>query len=155
MEIELSIQTDPEFQGKVDQERVSELILRTLSHEGITTPLSMGLLVTDDGTIKKLNLTYRGQDSETDVLAFGTNKAQSRFISAPSIPPHLGDVVVSYPRAVAQAEEYGCSVEQELHRLVVHGMLHLLGYDDQSDEEREKMWNKQETILRQFSENAI
>jgi len=115
----------------------------------------MGLLVTDDGTIKKLNLTYRGQDSETDVLAFGTNKAQSRFISAPSIPPHLGDVVVSYPRAVAQAEEYGCSVEQELHRLVVHGLLHLLGYDDQSDEEREKMWNKQETILRQFSENAI
>lgn len=115
----------------------------------------MGLLVTDDETIKKLNLTYRGQDSRTDVLAFGTNQAQSRFPSAPSVPPHLGDVVVSYPRAVAQAEEYGCSVEQELHRLVVHGLLHLLGYDDQSGEERERMWNKQETILREFSENTV
>ncbi|MGB3904815.1 MAG: rRNA maturation RNase YbeY [Anaerolineae bacterium] len=155
MEIELSIQTDPEFQGKVDQERVSELILRTLSQEDIPTPLSLALLVTDDETIKELNLTYRGQDSETDVLAFGTNQAQSRFISAPSVTPHLGDVVVSFPRAVAQAEEYGCSVEQELHRLVVHGLLHLLGYDDQSGEERERMWNKQETILLGFSDNAI
>ena len=115
----------------------------------------MGRLVTDDETTKKLNLTYRGLDSKTDVLAFGTNEAQSRFISAPSVPPHLGDVVVSYPRAVAQAEEYGCSVEQELHRLVVHGLLHLLGYDDQSGEERERMWNKQETILREFSENTV
>ncbi len=60
--------------------------------------------------------------------------------------------MVSYPRALAQAEEYGHSVEQELNRLVVHGLLHLLGYDDQSQAERQKMWDRQEAILRQFQQ---
>lgn len=97
-----------------------------------------------------MNLTYRGEDRETDVLAFGMENDQGRFVAPSSVPIHLGDLVISYPRAVAQAEEYGQSVEEELNRLVVHGLLHLLGYDDQTDEKRHRMWDRQETILEEF-----
>jgi len=128
--------------------------LQTLRREGMTEPLTFGLLITDDEHIKRLNLRYRGQDRETDVLAFDTENSQNRFVSPPSVPVHLGDVVVSYARAVAQAETYGHSIEEELHRLVLHGLLHLLGYDDRSDEERQRMWDRQETILREFHTNA-
>jgi probable rRNA maturation factor len=149
LEIGLSVQVDPEFRGKIDQERLDRIILQALLREGITKPFTLGLLITGDERIKSLNLKYRGQDEETDVLAFGMENDQDSFVSPPSVPLHLGDVVISYPRAVAQAEEYGYSVEEELDLLVVHGLLHLLGYDDQTDEERQRMWDEQETILRE------
>lgn len=149
MEIELSVQVDPAFRAKVDQERLDKIILQALLEEGITEPVALGLLITDDETIKGLNLRYRGQDEKTDVLAFDMENDQDQFVSPPLAPSYLGDMVVSYPRAVAQAEEYGHSTEEELDRLVVHGLLHLLGYDDQSDEERQIMWDRQETILRE------
>lgn len=150
MQIELSVQVDPAFQGKIDQEHLNKIVLQTLRREGITEPLTLGLLITDDDNIKGLNVRYRGEDRETDVLAFRMENDQGTFVSPPSVPVHLGDVVVSYARAVAQAEAYGHPIEQELHRLVVHGLLHLLGYDDQGDEERGRMWKKQEMILRDF-----
>lgn len=124
--------------------------MQTLRQEGITKPITLGLLITDDDKIRGMNLTYRGEDRETDVLAFGMENDQGRFVAPSSVPIHLGDLVISYPRAVAQAEEYGQSVEEELNRLVVHGLLHLLGYDDQTDEKRHRMWDRQETILEEF-----
>jgi probable rRNA maturation factor len=154
LEIELSVQVDPAFRGKIDQEHLNKIILQTLRREGMAEPLTFGLLITDDEHIKRLNLRYRGQDRETDVLAFDMENSQNRFVSPHSVPVHLGDVVVSYARAVAQAETYGHSIEEELHRLVVHGLLHLLGYDDRSDEERQRMWDRQETILREFHTNV-
>lgn len=154
LKIELSIQTDSQFQTNVDHATVGELIRRALSKEDIATPLSLALLITDDETVRRLNLKYRGQDSVTDVLAFGIDQADTQFVSPLSLPPHLGDVVVSYPRALTQADELGHSVEQELNRLVVHGVLHLLGYDDQTDEERQTMWARQEAILREFEEGT-
>jgi probable rRNA maturation factor len=154
LEIELSIQTDPQFRTKVDRAALVELIRRILSGEDTATPLSLALRVTDDETIRRLNLKYRGQDCVTDVLAFGMDQPDTGFVSPPSVPPHLGDIVVSYPRALAQSEELGHSVGQELNRLVVHGVLHLLGYDDQTDKERRTMWNRQEGILRDFEEDA-
>jgi probable rRNA maturation factor len=138
----------------VDQATLGELIRQALNNEDIATPLSLALLITNDETVRRLNLEYRGQDSVTDVLAFGMDQADTRFVSPLSLPPHLGDIVVSYPRALAQAEELGHSVEQELNRLVVHGVLHLVGYDDRSDEERQAMWARQEAILREFEEGT-
>jgi probable rRNA maturation factor len=110
----------------------------------------VGLLITDDNSIRRLNLEYRGEDSTTDVLAFDMTDGSDGFVSPPSAPPHLGEIVVSYPRALAQAAEYGHSEEEELHRLVIHGVLHLLGYDDRSRSDREAMWRRQEAALRSF-----
>ena len=147
MDIEPGVQIDPAFEGKADDRHLSEVMVRALSEEGLSEPVTVGLLITDDDSIRRLNLQYRGKDSTTDVLAFGMGESSDGFVSPPSMPPHLGDLVVSYPRAASQAAEYGHSVQAKLDRLVVHGVLHLLGYDDQSRQERESMWRRQEAIL--------
>jgi probable rRNA maturation factor len=126
------------------------VIRHTLELEGRSGPSTVGLLVTDDNSIRRLNLQYRGEDSTTDVLAFAMTDGSDGFVSPPSAPPHLGEIVVSYPRAVAQAAEYGHSEEEELDRLVIHGVLHLLGYDDHSPRDREAMWARQEAAVRAF-----
>ncbi|MNI23890.1 Endoribonuclease YbeY [compost metagenome] len=61
----------------------------------------------------------------------------------------LGDIIISVPRAIAQAEEYGHSVERELGFLFVHGFLHLIGYDHQSEEAEKEMFAKQEQVLQE------
>jgi probable rRNA maturation factor len=155
LQIELSVQTDPGLEGEADPERLSELVLGAISQEGFDEPATVGFLLTSDENIRELNLQYRGQDSVTDVLAFSPGEDSDGFVSPPSLPHHLGDVVVSYSRAVAQAEEYGHSVEEELNRLVVHGVLHLLGYDDSTPEDREAMWRRQEAIVRAFRGDRV
>jgi len=77
-------------------------------------------------------------DAPTDVLAFGAG-TEEHFVSAPESPPYLGDVVISYQRALAQAQELGHAVAEELKLLVVHGILHLLGYDHQEETAARKM----------------
>jgi len=126
------------------------VIEHTLELEGRCGSSTLGLLITDDNSIRRLNLQYRGEDSTTDVLAFPMADESDGFVSPPSAPPHLGEIVVSYPRAVAQAAEYGHSEEQELDRLVIHGVLHLLGYDDHSRRDRDAMWGRQEAAVRAF-----
>ena len=150
MKIELSVQVDPEFEARVDQHHLSKVIRHALELEGRSGPSTVGLLVTDDNSIRRLNLQYRGEDSTTDVLAFDMTDGSDGFVSPPSAPPHLGEIVVSYPRAVAQAAEYGHSEEEELDRLVIHGVLHLLGYDDRSRRDREAMWARQEAAVLAF-----
>lgn len=148
--MEISVESDPQLEGEVDREHLRELVMGTVKEGRLREPTTIGLLITNDDTIRELNLRYRGQDSLTDVLAFPHGEGSDGFVSPPSEPPHLGDVVVSFPRAVAQAAEHGHSVEEELDRLVVHGVLHLLGYDDESKEEREAMWTRQEAMVQTF-----
>jgi probable rRNA maturation factor len=150
LQIDLSVQSDPQLKAEADHDHLHKLVLSTIGEGSFDGPATIGLLITDDDAIRELNLQYRGQDSATDVLAFPPGDDSDGFVSPPSAPAHLGDIVVSFPRAVAQAAEHGHSVEEELDRLVVHGVLHLLGYDDQSDEEREAMWRRQEAMVRAF-----
>jgi probable rRNA maturation factor len=154
LQIELGVQSDPQLEGEVDRDHLRELVMSIAREQRLDEPATIGLLITNDDTIRELNLRYRGLDSFTDVLAFPHGQGSDGFVSPPSEPPHLGDVVVSFPRAVAQAAEHGHSAEEELDRLVVHGVLHLLGYDDQSEEEREAMWRRQEAIVRSFRDRG-
>jgi len=89
------------------------------------------------------NRCFHGTDAPTDVLAFP---------SSPPGPParlggYLGDILISYETARANARRVGWHVRDELELLVVHGVLHLLGYDDTTAEAREEMWRRQEEIL--------
>jgi probable rRNA maturation factor len=149
-QIEVSVQADPELEEKANREHLNELVVDAISEEVPGDAMTVGLLITNDEQIRKLNLQYRGQDSTTDVLAFSSGESDDGFVSPPSTPRHLGDVVVSYPRAVAQAADHGQSAEEELDRLVIHGVLHLLGYDDRGRKERAAMWERQEALLRRF-----
>jgi probable rRNA maturation factor len=79
----------------------------------------------DDGEIRRLNCEYRGQDRPTDVLAF----AMREGARAPGDAGVLGDVVISLDTAVGQAQRRGVAVADEVRALLIHGILHLLGYD--------------------------
>jgi probable rRNA maturation factor len=111
-----------------------------LSGKRILKHLEVSVLLVNDAGMKRLNLLYRGMDKTTDVLSFPllsseNLKAESKKLSftshLPLSTPHLvlGDIVISLPQARRQAAEYKTTFYQELARLLVHGLLHLLGYD--------------------------
>ena len=100
------------------------------------------IILTDNPQIQELNKQYRGIDAPTDVLSFpsGDTDPDSNRL-------YLGDVVISYPRAQAQAEAGGHPVEAELQLLVVHGVLHLSGYDHVEEQGKSRMSAAQTEIL--------
>lgn len=83
-------------------------------------------LITGDAELRRLNRTFRKKDYATDVLSF------------PAAPPNgfLGEIAISYPRATEQASEYGLAVDEEIRILMLHGVLHLLGMDHETDRGR-------------------
>ena len=105
------------------------------------------LVITDDTQVRELNRTYRGVDATTDVLAFGDSEEADLFVSSPDDPVYFGDIVVSHPKALEQATARDHSIEEELSLLVVHGALHLLGYDHENGSRKEEMLRAQITAL--------
>ena len=103
---------------------------------------SLMVKVTDDEELRSLNQQYRGIDKTTDVLSFPTD-----FIDPDLESRYLGDIVISYSRAEEQAQKRGHFLEAELQLLVVHGVLHLLGFDHADIEKKEEMWSIQSRIL--------
>jgi probable rRNA maturation factor len=99
--------------------------------------------------IQELNRTYRDKDQPTDVLSFPMYEADEDEIEVldESEPLLLGDVIISVPRAKEQADQYGHSFERELGFLLVHGFLHLIGYDHEDEKAEKDMFAKQEDIL--------
>lgn len=129
----------------VSEERLRAAAEEALRHQG--RPGELTLVITDDEGIQALNRDFLGVDAPTDVLSFSAQEDGGPFVAAPDAGGYLGDVILSYPRAVEQARQQGHSTEQELNLLVVHGVLHLLGYDHAGAEEKAAMWAQQEAIL--------
>lgn len=129
------------------------IISTVLSEEKFTGRVQVGCVITDDENIRKLNRGYRGIDLPTDVLSFALADApvidsMVEFPAVPGNPVELGDIIISYPRAATQALELGHGVEDELALLLVHGTLHLLGYDHQGLDEARKMRKREKSILK-------
>lgn len=118
--------------------------------------VEVGLTLTDDASIRELNRTYLARDSATDVLAFfmggppvGTEgDAGGPRASALREPLLLGDVVVSLETVRTQAVEWGRPQDEELARVVAHGVLHLLGYGDDTEAARADMHRREDVVLR-------
>ncbi|GAB4538591.1 MAG: rRNA maturation RNase YbeY [Anaerolineae bacterium] len=138
------VQIEEPFLTRVDSEWLKNVAEITLENEGYSNG-ELALLVTGLETVRALNKTYLGIDAPTDVLAFGGESPD--FVTAPMASPYLGDVVIAYPQARQQALAAGHPVEAELALLVVHGVLHLLGYDHANPEDRALMWARQGAIL--------
>ena len=126
----------------------------SLLEEKIGLPIEVSVLVTDDKGIQAINAEHRQKNTPTDVLSFPTTQyIPGKFCAnLEDINPEtgclcLGDIVLSDNRARLQAEEYGHSMARELAYLVVHGTLHLLGYDHMQEEEKASMREKEERIL--------
>lgn len=115
-----------------------------LRHHGLEGNATLTVALVDEETIRHLNRTYRGIDGPTDVLSFPVQM---------ELPPgirYLGDVVIAFPYAAHQAQHKGRPLEGELALLTVHGVLHLLGYDHDTEPARRRMWAIQREILRQL-----
>jgi len=101
---------------------------------------------TDDEEIRALNRIYRGKDEPTDVLSFSLREASAEEtvvdLSSLEEEPPLGEVYISIPTALRQAQAGGRALEEEVAFLAVHGVMHLLGYEDESPEGYEQMYRR-------------
>ena len=116
---------------------IRRCIESTLSAEGITAPCEINVLVTNDKGIRAINLASRNIDKATDVLSFpmfqleagNPPKDWGAYLDPETGMCPLGDMAISFERAVSQAKEFGHSTRREIGYLTIHSMLHLLGYD--------------------------
>lgn len=133
------------------EERVQECVREVCCMEGVQQEYEVGITIMDDEGIRLLNRDYRGIDAPTDVLSFSVSDRgedePAVFGEGEEEPLILGDIVISAERVEKQAAEYRHSTLRELCFLVVHGMLHLLGYDHEDKESEEKMFAKQKQVL--------
>ena len=156
---------------------LEQTVNRTLQAVNITQPVTLSLVITDDAEMQALNRQYRQQDKTTDVLSFplldsplidapadqlwqssedseeeaskahSDNGSHPAFITPADMPTNLGDIVISWPTARRQAEQAEHPAAYELLYLLAHGTLHLLGYDDQTEEGYQAMVRLQASIL--------
>jgi len=150
--VRLVIRVDKGFQGRIDKRWLRWLVKESLGAHGVDTEVELSLLITDDATVRELNKKYRGKDKTTDVLSFALEAdkrggAAAGFVMPPGEMVHLGEVIVSYPQAAEQAAERKRAVEDELALLVVHGVLHLLGYDHDKPAREREMRSLEQRVL--------
>jgi probable rRNA maturation factor len=147
-DFELFVDIDEPFQGYLDEGWMRSVVAETLAVEGVSSPAELGLVVTDDERIRQLNKSYRGVDEATDVLSFALlEDSDDSFVNPPDGILHLGEVILSYPRAVVQAEEHRHPVKRELALLLVHGVLHLLGHEHEEPHDEARMRAEEERVL--------
>ncbi len=152
----ITVQMEPDYEGSLDADTLHKLAMHVLKSEGAQGPLEVGVVVTTDEEVLTLNRQYLGHDYHTDVLSFGMSdggdveEGGMGFVTPSERAPYLGDVVISYDRAAEQAPEYHHSTEAEVATLLVHGLLHLLGYDDTDDEKRAQMHARQNELILNF-----
>lgn len=102
------------------------------------------IIIVDNKTIHEINKKYRGIDKETDVITFALE--DDKQIDVPNLRV-LGDIYISYDKAISQSKEYMHSIKREICFLAVHGLLHLLGYDHMNKQDEDKMFNLQKELL--------
>ena len=146
-------------QGLLPEEKVAALEVAFSSVVEADCPLAFEFLLVDEEEIRRLNRETRSIDKITDVLSYPSlDGIKGEALYADDYPYELdeegrlfmGSVVVCLQRAKEQAEEYGHSLERELHYLLTHGVLHCLGYDHMTDEDKAEMREKEETILKKL-----
>jgi len=159
---EVNIDVLPEFKPELSITWLIKVVERALSSEFDRDNGVLNVVVSDDETVRQLNEKYRGLDETTDVLSFSSlyngeyfgedssKKIDSNlhgFVLPPDVSEPIGEVVISYPMALQQAQNSGHSISKELEVLITHGVLHLLGHDHEKIEEATKMTDAQNRIM--------
>lgn len=126
-----------------DPQELEMLAAKALGAADLALPqgAEVSILFADDDFVQDLNARYREQDKPTNVLSFATNEGGG------PISPLLGDIVVAQQTVAREAADQGKSFKDHLTHLLIHGFLHLLGYDHENDEEADKMENEERRIL--------
>jgi probable rRNA maturation factor len=149
MEISVISHRQPE---SLDLSAFERLAAFVLDREDAPDAVELSLVVVSLDEMTSLNEKYRGKIGPTDVLSFPCDEPCA--VVQPGEPIAIGDVIVAPEVAEAQAVEYGHTVEEELNLLVVHGVLHLLGYDHEADDAASAMQERERVILSAWA-NAV
>lgn len=168
--------TNAAVQALLNTLPLDQTIERTLQAAGISEPVMLTLLITNDETIKDMNRQYRQLNKPTDVLSFPLLErplvnapaeqlwqpqegeeaptTETPFVRPPELVTNLGDIVISWPTVQRQASEVGHSADYELLYLLSHGVLHLIGYDDMSEAGYQAMVGIQQSVLQSLGQKA-
>ncbi len=155
--MEISVLIDADFEGCPEASWLQGVAEQVLVAQDAGSNVELGLVITSQERVQQLNRSYLGKDEPTDVLAFSmlpelpaTGEIGVEFppfVVPPDGLHHLGEVIISYPQAAIQAEEHGHSIKREIAILVIHGVLHLLGYDHEAPELEHDMRARETEIL--------
>ena len=151
--MEIDVLIDEGLEGGPEAIWLQNVVEQVLIAQGVGADVELGLVIASQERVQQLNRSYRGKDEPTDVLAFSMTSAVGDVADSPSFvaPPdgvlHLGEVIISCPQAVTQAKEHQHSVKKEMAILIIHGVLHLLGYDHDKPEMEEQMRAREGKIL--------
>ncbi len=145
------LETRSRWKG-IRKTEVARKAKEVLGHLG-STDVELSILLTGDEEIRQINAQYRNIDASTDVLAFAMLPESSTeqglsFATPPDGIKHLGEVIICYPQAVKQAGEHLHSIKKEMAILIIHGVLHLLGYDHGEPEPARQMAAREAAILK-------
>ncbi len=131
---------------KIDFSEVDSVIKFACKHLNIENPL-LNIVIVDNEKIREINKEYRNKDAVTDVISFAFEEVKD--INYEDVR-FLGEIYISYERCKEQAKDYGHSVRREFCYLAVHGLLHLLGYDHMTEEDKKVMRALEEEILNEY-----
>ncbi len=143
MEIDIIRETEV----PISDDCIKQFLCDLLRKEGLGDNVELSILFTNNEKIKTLNREYRGIDKATNVLSFSMREG----ISVP-FDNILGDIVISEEYARNEAKEMGITEEERIIQLLIHGVLHLIGYDHEKEAEYEKMKKKEDFYFNQWKE---
>jgi probable rRNA maturation factor len=144
----INIESETSFPQDLLERAARTALEHHASRQSLDSDLS--IILTDDARLHELNLNYLGVDAPTDVLSFPASETDPETGAR-----YIGDILISIPRAQAQADAAGHSLEAEVQLLVVHGVLHLIGHDHAEAEDKARMWKAQTEILKQLGLGQI
>ncbi len=157
--MERGVLIDEDLEGKLEESWLQSVAEQVIVAQGVTSRVELGLVIASQERVQQLNKSYLGRDEPTDVLAFSmlpdqgeTGVESPSFVMPPDRVLHLGEVIISYHQAVIQAEEHQHSIKKELTILIIHGVLHLLGYEDDKPELKHRMSAREAEILNYIEE---
>ena len=152
--MEINVLIDEDLEGCLEVSWLKNIAEQVLEAQEAGSDVEMGLVITSQEKVQELNRNYLGRDEPTDVLAFymvppaeATVGELPPFITPPDGMLHLGEVIISYPQAALQAEEQRHTIKKEIAILIIHGVLHLLGYDHEEPEQERQMSAREAEIL--------
>lgn len=148
MTLEITNETDIILESNLES-LIKDALSCVLKHEFIKVDGEVSLLFVDNDKIQSLNKEYRKKDSITDVLSFPQYESiKENGIQEPFV--YLGDIVISLDQAKSQANEFSHTIEREIVYLVVHSLLHLLGYDHLNDMDKSEMRAHEKIVLKEL-----
>ena len=158
LRVEINVLIDSEFKQKITAIWLKKVARQVLIAENTKPVVELDLVITGQEKIRELNRLYLEEDAPTDVLSFPMLESDLSgvdFVAPPDSILRLGEVIISYPQAKKQANEHDHSVKKEIAILIIHGVLHLLGYDHDVPRRKQVMRKREAEIIKIVEEKLL